>query len=221
LLMFKITSPLWKHFPELRYVQLPWRWLLCLNVVFALALVTSFTRWWSRLAVCALALASIVVVWNRIQTPWWDSGADLQEMADNQHEGVGNEGTDEYVPVGVDPYDADKNAPLARVAGKQSAEVQVQKWDAEHRLITETSSTAGKLILKTFNYPSWRAKVNGTGVAHESIPNTGEIALTVPAGRNVIELNFMEGLDRTIGALISFIALAITCGWYLFRRVPA
>ena len=47
LLMLSPTLPLWNHLPELRFVQLPWRWLLCLNVPFALVIVLSLQpRWW-------------------------------------------------------------------------------------------------------------------------------------------------------------------------------
>ena len=35
LVMFPITNIFWQHLPNFRYVQLPWRWLLCLNVSFA------------------------------------------------------------------------------------------------------------------------------------------------------------------------------------------
>ena len=36
LLMLPITAIFWQYLPKLRFVQLPWRWLLCLNVAFAL-----------------------------------------------------------------------------------------------------------------------------------------------------------------------------------------
>src|SRR5262249_7089517 len=34
LLMLPFTFVLWQYLPQLRFVQLPWRWLLCLNVAF-------------------------------------------------------------------------------------------------------------------------------------------------------------------------------------------
>src|SRR4051812_40948461 len=52
LLMVSPTLPFWNHLPELRFVQLPWRWLLCLNVPFALAISMGFQRWWWRIVLC-------------------------------------------------------------------------------------------------------------------------------------------------------------------------
>ena len=48
LLMLWPTSGIWNHLPELRFVQFPWRWLLCLNVPFALAISFALRRSWSR-----------------------------------------------------------------------------------------------------------------------------------------------------------------------------
>ena len=102
-LMISPTLPFWNHLPELRFVQLPWRWLLCLNVPFALLVSMSLRRWWSRIILCVAMLAVLLIVWHRVQNPWWDNTGDIQEMLDNQQDGTGNEGVDEYVPVGVRP----------------------------------------------------------------------------------------------------------------------
>ncbi|HTE91057.1 MAG TPA: 6-pyruvoyl-tetrahydropterin synthase-related protein, partial [Terriglobales bacterium] len=59
LLMFSLTAPAWDHFPKLRFVQLPWRWLLCLNVVFALLVIMAFRRWWTRLLLCVVLLGVV------------------------------------------------------------------------------------------------------------------------------------------------------------------
>src|SRR5262249_28656700 len=77
-LMLRPTLPLWNRLPELRFVQFPWRWLLCLNVAFALAIVCGLRRWWSRIALGLVTLCVIPVVWHRVQTPWWDNAADIQ-----------------------------------------------------------------------------------------------------------------------------------------------
>src|SRR5262249_43291388 len=75
LLMLPVTFILWQYLPQLRFVQLPWRWLLCLNVAFALLVTMGMRGWRSRLAVCAVMLAGLLIVWNKIQPPWWDKAA--------------------------------------------------------------------------------------------------------------------------------------------------
>ncbi len=212
-LMLRITLPLWDHLPELRFVQFPWRWLLCLDVPFAIAITFVLRRWWMRAAVCALSLAVVLVVWHRVQVPWWDNAADIQEMLDNQSDRIGNEGTDEYVPAGADPYDIDKDAPLVRFEGHGDAHVAVQKWFAERRDFTATASSNGELILRLFNYPSWKVRVNGQEVNTEKTAHAGQMVIPIIAGENRVEINFVQGWDRRFGVYCSLIALVMLVIW--------
>lgn len=208
-IMFRFTFPLWTYLPELRYVQFPWRWLLCLNVSFALLIALALPRWPLRIVVCAAALATVLLVWRYVQPPWWDQASDVQEMVENQHEGTGNEGVDEYVPANVDPYDADQNAPRVRFEGPGQAETQTPKWDAESRSIVATTAAPGELVLRLFNYPNWRVTVNGASVHTLTSPGAGQMMIPVPAGESRVEINFVEGWDRWVGTGISFVALLI------------
>ena len=93
---------LWQHLPKLRFVQLPFRWLLCMNAALAMLLAMAAKRWTSRLLVCAVLLAVVIVAGYRIQPPWWETAGDIRDMSDAIADGTGYEGTDEYVPAGVD-----------------------------------------------------------------------------------------------------------------------
>ena len=208
-LMMRFTLPLWMHLPELRFVQFPWRWLICLNVVFALGVVAAFRQWWLRVLVCMIAFGSVVYVWQRVLPPWWDNASDVQEMVDNQQDNVGNEGADEYVPAGVDPYDIDQNAPQARFAGEGAANIRIEKWESEKRLIGTDASSSGKLILRLFNYPLWKARVNGRAVQTETTPSSGQMIVPISAGANRVQITFVEGWDRALGAAISLVALVV------------
>lgn len=218
LLMFSFTLPFWRHMPQLRYVQLPWRWLLAFNVVFALAVVVAVQRWWLRLAVCVVALGIVPLVAHRILMPWWDRAADIREMVDNQHDGIGNEGADEYVPAGVDPYDIDQNAPLAAFKGPGDTKVKIEKWAAEKRVILADTTSPGNLALRLFNYPLWQVKVNGT-TTQSATGSHGEMQIPLAAGKTRVEINFVEGWDRLAGGAITLAAL-IALMSFLFARRP-
>jgi hypothetical protein len=218
-LMIRFTLPLWTHLPELRYVQLPWRWLLCLNVVFALGIVMAFRRWWLRALVCVIALGSVFWVWHRVLPPWWDNAGDIQEMVDNQQDGVGNEGTDEYVPAGVDPYNVDQNAPPARFEGRGSAKIHVVQSRSEKRLIVADATSPGKLVLRLFNYPLWNVEVNGRAVRTETTSNTGQMVVPVAAGENRVQVRFVEGWDRLVGAGFSAFAILAVILWFVRSRM--
>jgi hypothetical protein len=209
LLMLSPTLPFWNHLPELRFVQLPWRWLLCLGVPFAL-LASMSLRWWRwRIVLCVAMLAVLSIVWHRVQNPWWDNSGDIQEMLDNQQDGTGNEGVDEYVPVGVDPYDVNQKAPQVRFEGKGHAYITIRKWDAERRGIGANTGSPGKLVLRLFNYPLWKVEVNDRQVVTESTPDTGQMVIPIGAGENRIRIRFVDGPDRKWGLLLSGIGFAI------------
>jgi hypothetical protein len=220
LLMLSPTLPLWNHFPELRFVQLPWRWLLCLNLPFALLVAMSLQRWWLRIVVCVAMLGVLLTVWHRVQNPWWDNAGDIQEMLDNQQDGLGNEGADEYVPAGVDPYDADQKAPQVHFEGNGRAQITIQKSDAERRAIDASATSAGKLVLRLFNYPLWDVEVNGRQVETESTPDTGQMVVPVAAGKNSVRIRFVDGWDHKIGLLLSGVGFAVLVLLFVIGRKP-
>ena len=213
-LMFRPTLPLWNHLPELRFVQLPWRWLLALNVSLALALCLARTRWRFPATVTVASLCLLVLVAERVQTPWWDQAADIQEMLDNEQDGTGNEGTDEYVPAPSDPYEADQKAPLVYYEGRGPAQVLVRQWLEEKRLLVAKSDSPGRLVLRLFNYPLWKVEVNGRKVEAGTKPPAGQMTVPIPQGESSIEVRFAPGRDRALGMLISVMALVILAVWY-------
>ena len=202
-LMFSLTAPAWDHLLKLRFVQLPWRWLLCLNVVFAFLVTVAFRRWWTRLLVCIVLLAVMAFVWDRVQPPWWDTAADINEMLDNQQEGSGYEGVDEYVPADADASEIKQDAPLVTADGNPRAQIKVQHWDPELKVFTADLRKPGKLVLRLFNYPAWMVAVNGRVSSTETQENTGQMIIPVDAGENRVEIRFVRTWDRTLGGIIS------------------
>ena len=89
-LMFPASLFLWNILPKIQFMQFPWRWLLCLSLIFSTFVTIGMRRWWMRAAVCMLSLLVIAAAWNRVQAPWWDNVADLREMQDNMATGAGN-----------------------------------------------------------------------------------------------------------------------------------
>ncbi len=127
--MFPVTLVLWKILPKMQFMQFPWRWLLCLSLIFTTFVALGLRRWYWRAAVCMLSIAVIVVAWHRVQAPWWDNASDLREMQDNMATGAGYEGTDEYTPAGAQPSAIDKEARSVTVVGPARAAIHVQRWD--------------------------------------------------------------------------------------------
>jgi hypothetical protein len=223
LLNFSFTVWLWEHFPELRYLQLPWRWLLCLNVVFALLVTMASRRWIVRLLICTSLLLTLGFVWHRIQAPWWEKAEDFSQMLDSQQSGTGYEGTDEYVPVPADPYEIKQDAPRVAVddggAATEAPQVRIQQWNAESKLFTAEISQPEQLVLRLFNYPAWRVEVNDQVVATATRDVTGQMLIPVQAGENRVKIKFTRTWDRIVGGIISIVTTLFLGGFVLLAQL--
>jgi len=216
--MLKPSFFLWAFLPELRFVQLPWRWLLCLNVPIVLAVTAAMRRWLARAALYAGVLALLLILWNRVQPSWWDKAADIDEMHDAIQDGSGYEGTDEYVPAGVDPYDLNRDAPLVGVVGRDTAHIRILDWGSQAKRFTAEVTRPEKLRLRLLNYPAWRVEVNGVAILAKSQPHTGEILVPVDTGISEIRVKFVQTPDRFWGGLISILTALLIVAWLIYSR---
>jgi hypothetical protein len=218
--MFSITNIFWEYLPNFRYVQFPWRWLLCLNVAFALLLTMAFPRWMTRILLYAAMVALLWNLWHHVQQPWWDNAADIEEMHDAIEDGGGYEGVDEYVPASVDAYDVNKEAQQVTVVSGDTARIGIDKWAAESKILSVDVSRPEQLRLRLFTYPAWRVKVNGQPVPATTQRSTGELVFPVPAGVSKIEVTFVRTADRLAAGIISLFALIVAVILYLQIRKP-
>jgi hypothetical protein len=161
-------------------------------------------------------LCVIGFAWRHFQVPWWDNADDLREMQDNTAT-TGYEGTDEYVPVGADPFNVDKAARRVTVDGPARAAIHVLQWDPEQKLFTAEMSAPDNLVLHLFNYPAWRVEVNGQAVPAGSREGTGQMLVPVEAGTNRVQIIFVRTRDRSVGGWISIVAIIFVL--VLWRRL--
>jgi hypothetical protein len=221
LLNFSFTSFLWMHLPELRFLQLPWRWLLCLNVTLALLVTIASQRWISRLLIYLAMVAVLAFVWYRVQPPWWETGGDFGEMLEQQKTGAGYEGTDEYVPTGADSYEVKHDAPRVALNENEGAtqdQFHIQRWNAESKVFSVRLDRPGALALRLFNYPAWSVEVNGERVATSTRDVTGQMLIPVQAGESLVTIKFRRTWDRILGAIISGLTGLFLGGFFVLRR---
>jgi 6-pyruvoyl-tetrahydropterin synthase-like protein len=205
LLMLGVTDVFWEHLPKLKFVQIPWRWLVPLNVVFAMVVAAAVRRTLGRVFVVGLIAAGMFALSYRVLSPWWDTARDIAEMHQAVVSGRGYEGTDEYVPRGADPYEIKVDAPGVEVLSPAGGTVHVERWQAESRAFTVHLNQPSELALKLFSYPAWRAEVNGRAVDTQTREVTGQMIVSLPAGTSQVNVSFRRTRDRTIGALVSLV----------------
>jgi hypothetical protein len=222
LLMFPVSTLLWKFLPKLQFMQFPWRWLLCLSMIFTIFVTASLKRWWMRGAVFLLGIVVIAGGWRFIQPPWWDNASDLREMQDNMTDRIGYEGTDEYTPTGADPSVINKDAANVAVTnvavnGPAHASIHVIHWSAESKLFTADMSFADQIVLRLFYYPAWKVTVNGRLAKTSELETTGQMLVPVESGMNRVQITFIRTWDRAVGGWISIIACGLLVCWRVLQ----
>ena len=222
-LLMPVTQPLWAVLPKLRYMQFPWRWLLCLGVPLTWMIVVGVRQWTARVAIYAAMLGVVIFAGRHFQPPWWDQAADLREMHENVGTGAGYEGTDEYSPLGADASNVDKGARRVTVEGAARAAIRVAEWKPERKVFSAEISAPDRLVLHLFNYPAWQVEVNGRVVQAGTREETGQMLVPVEVGGNRVEMNFVRTWDRAAGGWISVGALMLLLGlaWNESRLRPA
>ncbi|MFY9584392.1 MAG: 6-pyruvoyl-tetrahydropterin synthase-related protein [Candidatus Acidiferrales bacterium] len=227
-LMLPVSAPAWRYLPKLRFVQFPWRWMLPLGVSFAVLVAAAIrerrTRWlWTALLAVSLVGVSAYLVHHA----WWDT-EDVPVLRTAIREGRGYEGTDEYAPRGIDRTDLPAVEPLMDVAPADDAgspedrsslpRVRVERWEAETKLIDVEAQQPATLELHLLNYPAWQVEVNGKPALARSLPDTGQMLVTVPSGHSRVRVQFTRTADRSAGILLSIGAGLLLVGLALANR---
>jgi hypothetical protein len=218
-LMFSVTNVLWQHLPKFRFVQLPFRWLLCMNAALALLITMAARRWTSRALTYALLLSALIYAGHRIQLPWWDAPDDIRDMHDTLTSGTGYEGTDEYVPVGADAYELDKNLSVISDDSGLPLPNKVLSWSTNDRHFIIHADAPEDITVRLFNYPAWEVTVNGAPTTTDKADITGLMIISIAAGDNDIRIHFRQTRDRLLGDIVSFISLLVfVVAWFMSRH---
>ena len=241
--MFPPSMLLWRHLPELAFLQFPWRWLGPLGVSLAFLAASAIAilrrRWKARLAI-ALVLASIVGSGLLMATSTWWNSDDAALLGGEIRSGHGYEGVDEYEPLGSDRYalpgatpDAEQipdvpatppvaivGSPNGTVRAASAAGADVQEWSGERKLFSRQGASPITLALRLIEYPAWEVRVDGVRVQPEAAGMTAQMLLPLAPGHHQVEITFRRTWDRTAGNLISlFSAIGLLgFGWILRRR---
>jgi hypothetical protein len=226
-LMFRVSSPLWRILPNLRFVQFPWRWLFPLCAVAILMITSAVTgSKRERILWTAVALVLAAIDAGIVYAKQWYPNATADIAAEIQS-GRGYPGLAEYTPIGSQVLSLPKDAPLVAVEGSLATEsaqteraVYVEVWSAERKTLTANLSHPQSVKLKLLAYPAWQASVNGRPAVLKGDPQSGQLLLSLPAGPSLTEVRFIRTWDRTAGIAISISAAALLTGLQLllYRR---
>jgi hypothetical protein len=212
LLTLPVTLIFWRYLPELRFVQFPWRWMSVL-VLCAVSFSAASARGWLRWAwLIVISLAIVGTAHYLVKNAWWDT-EDMPTLQTAVANEAGFEGTDEYDPAGDDrtdlPAKQTRATLLAPLADPQ-ANIVIEQWNAEHRVVHVLAHQPEHLVLHLLDYPAWRVTVNGKLVGVRHAQGTEQMVVPLRSGDSQVRVEFTRTIDRSIGGWVSIASLA---GW--------
>jgi hypothetical protein len=249
LLQLPISAPMWNLLPRWQFLQFPWRWLMVLDLPFAIFLAAATplgsrrSRIWSAIGwIAALLLVAGVA------TQVFFQSCDEDDNVNNQvavfRAGTGVEGTDEYAAAATDNSLIASGLPDGCLVSDAAQELgqsdsgatpvwypeqgscddtfTAQLWQNEHKILQIDSDHDGFVVLRLSRYPAWLITVNGKPPS--SLPNRedGLIAIPVAAGPSTIDVRWNTTTDVSSGRWISLASLVLLAGlWIVERRRKA
>ncbi len=220
-----LSSTLWTHLPELRFLQFPWRLLAILAPVFALALAQALSRWALRpvhviSAALLAALALTLPADHAFRQLCYPEDTVAERLAVFRSANPGTDPTDEYTPNGADNDVLGNANPGYWLASTATAPPPVPPPPASAPArLDVTPATPSILVLNLRDYPSWQVTRSGPDSAriehpvHRHRPD-GLVAIAIPAGHSHIEVSYATLPAQHLGyalTALSILTLAVVC----------
>src|SRR5262249_18746517 len=221
-MMIRYSEPIGRHIPKIDIGVFTWRMLTISTVVVALlagACLEVFQRTRGRLEpkfrrVLALFGISVVaggllfsvanVGWPMLYAPFFYPQEHHLNYA--------------IIPRTApdDPDDFPQDVPQAELESDFGT-VTVEDWKPQHRVIQANLTDDDVLLVRTFYFPGWTAKVDGTPAEIKIGEELGDMEIAVPQGSHRVELVFGTTKVRRVAAIIT----VCTAGLIVFCFVAA
>ena len=222
-LLLPISLGIWRHVPELAFLQFPWRLLAILAPVCALALglnLSELRMHPSVPIVSSLALA-VLCLWPAYRS--FRQGCDAEDTPAARLAAFrtmqGTEPTDEYTPTLAD-NDAlhPGNLPFRTAPAddpSSSSPAAIGSSDPAPGSLDVDAPTRETLIFNLRDYPAWQVHLNGRLVTERHERDDGLLAIPLPAGHDHITITYGNTIDGEAGDAISAAALLVfvTLAW--------
>jgi hypothetical protein len=234
--MTRLAHPAWSLVPGLPSVAFPWRLSLLLTLAAAVltgvALVELWQRRRLRLAISALAflaasfpLAAALSAASALSADW--------QLFTREHARspiVRLRSTGALMPAGNPRMRGFRRRgpagpPVVRtLEGQPAGTVEVVLDENHHREYRlDVGREPALLEVATFDYPGWRAYLNGVPVPHTRSPDLGTLRLAVPKGDHRVAWIFEATPTRRLAAVVSGLSVLLLLGLTVYppgRTMP-
>jgi hypothetical protein len=221
-LLLPWSAMVWEYLPKLSVLQFPWRLLCVLSMLSAFAVGIWLRPYLTgRSAVLAAVLVIAAMLGGSGFRQFWldpQGHEDDGVMRSQALPVVERRATSEYTPVGDENDGLREGGPgywlRLRSTGVAGGPAHGDLVEGLHPLAHAGSDAVAPghlevelaepelLVLDLRAYPAWRVLCDGAPAKVLPRPD-GLIAVALPAGRSVLDVDWVNGWDRKAGALLS------------------
>ena len=229
----------WEAAPGMGLIQFPWRLVGPASLLLALLAGRGIDRlaalaprpaWW--LAPAAIAgLFFFSLTWTFSAGAAAPTTATVRDLAGYERDSgqLGTTSAGEFLPASVeqlpDPHGLDAAYAASDVIERLAAPlpgvtVEAQSATTRSAEAVVSAEAASTLTFDFFDFPGWRAAVDGQPAAITPSTPNGLINVAVPAGRHTVAVGFGSTVPRSLGGGMSLGTLAGlgVLGWLSMRR---
>jgi hypothetical protein len=231
LLLTPISAFLWKHLPELAFLQFPWRLIAILAAVLSLSIALALPSFRLNPAITTALAISLAASLTYPAYLAFRQSCDPEDTVSARlslfHSNQGSEPTDEYTPTTADNDSLAQSNPAYWLSPNPNAKAPAGATPGPAPThLTLNSPIPQTLILNLRDYPSWHLTLNGTTIStrtdeshhDQDQRDDGLISIPLPTGLSTLNIAYAQTLDQTLGDILSLASLAIL--FALFRTPP-
>lgn len=100
---------------------------------------------------------------------------------------------------------------------EENGQVDVVEWKPQHRVIHAELTDDDLLLIRTFNFPGWTARVDGQPATIRTAEELGDMEIELPAGSHLVTLDF---LDTHVHRSCRLVTLGSACVLVVFVAAP-
>ncbi|HSW89834.1 MAG TPA: 6-pyruvoyl-tetrahydropterin synthase-related protein [Patescibacteria group bacterium] len=207
---------IWEHIQLFKYLQFPWRFLLFSHIFLSLLagssvlLINKFK--WSGIVIVLLIGWSIYTGTKIFVPEKLLYGSDLDQYYSVSPDFIRQNLSrflNDYIPPAVIGDHFPKVAALRLVPTDATTQVQIVSNQSSYVSAKLSGPEASKILINVFQFPGWKAKIDGFEVPLEKSFGFPVYEVTVPEGNHLLEVKMENSLIRTLGNGISAVSLLV------------
>jgi uncharacterized membrane protein len=211
LMMFGVSSFIWETVPFFRCILFPSRWLhitafaasfLSASLLLPMSTAGGINKRRAYLPVLLL------LAWIVLDVSFMGEALSFSEKGPPP--AISVNWVLEHLPKGVAIDKLEKRDDIASraeftVPGNESA--RVVTWESTRKVVDTKTETPAVVRFRTFDFPGWRAFIDGVSAEIQTERDTQAIMVIVPKGEHRLVLQFQDTTVRRCGKLITLLSL--------------